>query len=464
MNSFLKCNRGNVAMMFGIALVPLFTIAGIGLDLMRSTATRADLSQAVDAGLLAAARAKSTSPSLSDAELQKIARRVFDANSNDKATIDTFSVVYDPAAGNFTATMDARTDTILLKAVGIDTLDINVRSEAKLAPSRRLELALVLDNTDSMKGQKIEDLRSAALDLVNTVMPGVPGETYVSIVPFARHVRVSLDTEGASWLDVPPPSSYDANVCVTDQNASMAAGCSTQATTCTQDGLSVSCNKLQCPSGVSAVQSCSVVEIDQEWFGCLGSRPYPLNIEDRDYDTDPARGIVNNVSGNGDCPSELLPLSNSKTVVEDTLNALLARGNTYIPSGLSWGYRTLSPQEPYSEGKSYEDIKAQLGTKALILMTDGDNTASFSDSPNGNHYGNNTAEADTYTDELCTEIKSNDITVYTIAFQVTNSSTKTLLENCATNPSLYFDATNASALTDAFAEIAASLTELTLTR
>ena len=51
--SFLRSARGNVAMMFAIALMPLMIGAGAGLDFARGMMVRQQMSEALDAAALA---------------------------------------------------------------------------------------------------------------------------------------------------------------------------------------------------------------------------------------------------------------------------------------------------------------------------------------------------------------------------------------------------------------------------
>jgi Flp pilus assembly protein TadG len=53
LRDFTISTRGNVAMMFGIALVPLLVAAGVGLDYARSALVRSQMSDALDAASLA---------------------------------------------------------------------------------------------------------------------------------------------------------------------------------------------------------------------------------------------------------------------------------------------------------------------------------------------------------------------------------------------------------------------------
>ena len=157
------------------------------------------------------------------------------------------------------------------------------------------------------------------------------------------------------------------------------------------------------------------------------------------------------------CGSELRPLTNDMGAVKSTINGLRARGLTYIPSGIAWGWRTLNNGEPFTEARGPYEANTQ---KVMIIMTDGDNTRS----QNGNrHNGRNIANANQTTSRMCTNVKAGDIEVYTIAYEITNNATKNLMRNCATNSSMYFDASNAAQLNAAFEDIGRNLIKVRLT-
>lgn len=59
--------------------------------------------------------------------------------------------------------------------------------------------------------------------------------------------------------------------------------------------------------------------------------------------------------------------------------------------------------------------------------------------------------------QICTNMKTDGIAIYTVAFDVTDSTVKTLLKNCASSPSNYFTATDTASLTTAFHDIAISI-------
>jgi hypothetical protein len=190
------------------------------------------------------------------------------------------------------------------------------------------------------------------------------------------------------------------------------------------------------------------------------------------YDKGKAKG-----SGGPDqnCPPRAVtPLTNAKNTVNSAINALAPNGNTVIPAGLLWGWRVLSPTEPFTEGKPYDDEK---WIKAIVLLSDGEN---FVNGGVGNH--NKSAynafgyaasghlgrtngskaeqELDNKTATVCSAIKAKGILVYTIGFQISDTTTQNLLKNCATEPDMYYNSPSNEQLAAVFQDIAQGLGEL----
>jgi len=183
---------------------------------------------------------------------------------------------------------------------------------------------------------------------------------------------------------------------------------------------------------------------------------------------------------NLDCPdTAILPLTNTKQSVLDAINAMVANGGTNIHMGAAWGFRALSPSEPFTEGRAYDVATA----KVMIIMTDGENTSYSSSNMNGAYYytaygypynGRLGAvgwsstqlrtEMDVRTVEACTNAKAQDITIYTIGLNPPNTATQTMLQNCASSiANAYFPAVP-SELDSVFAEIANQLSALRLSQ
>jgi hypothetical protein len=128
------------------------------------------------------------------------------------------------------------------------------------------------------------------------------------------------------------------------------------------------------------------------------------------------------------------------------VNALTPAGNTNITVGLAWGMTLLSSQEPFTEGvaPATKDV-----TKIIVLMTDGDNTE--------NRWTSSASSINARTQLACQSAKTAKIEVYTIRLMEGN---QTLLENCASNPSNYYNVENAADLVPVFQAIGERLSQL----
>ncbi|EFL88551.1 Flp pilus assembly protein TadG [Ahrensia sp. R2A130] len=191
-------------------------------------------------------------------------------------------------------------------------------------------------------------------------------------------------------------------------------------------------------------------------------------------------------------------LTDNKNTTQAKLTSMQASGATNVQMGVAWGWRTLSPGEPFTEGRPYD---AEDNKKIMIIMTDGNNTY-YPTNIYGNQYaqdnksfygghghsvkgrifdgydgeanpGHNsqtfTKAMDEHLTETCTNAKNAGITIYSIAFDVPNgSSVKATLEDCASSDvgggKLYFDANNNAALIDTFEKIAERLADLRISK
>ena len=180
---------------------------------------------------------------------------------------------------------------------------------------------------------------------------------------------------------------------------------------------------------------------------------------------------------NGCGMEPITPLTNDKQLLLDNIDAMNAKGGTLIPVGLAWGWRVISPDEPFTEGKDYNDVEVN---KAIILLTDGNNWLGTRNNHNRSYYSafgyvsegrlgttnKSAAQAalDPKTADVCENIKDEGIRLYTITFKVSNSATQALMEECATSPALYFDSPSNEQLEVVFQAIARDLSNLRLSR
>ena len=138
-------------------------------------------------------------------------------------------------------------------------------------------------------------------------------------------------------------------------------------------------------------------------------------------------------------------------------------GSTYIAPGVVWGMRTLSSTKPFTQGLPYSQMDSKSLRKVIIIMTDGSNTAAKN--PRNHYHDNyNRAASDKTTLDACKEAKNSKMELYTISFGNVGESTKKLMQNCASDASNYYDASNAHGLREAFEAIAGGLAGLYLSK
>jgi archaellin len=130
-------------------------------------------------------------------------------------------------------------------------------------------------------------------------------------------------------------------------------------------------------------------------------------------------------------------------------------GNTNVTIGLVWAWHALTPNAPLTEAAA----PATDLDKVLIILTDGDNTESWKNSNNTKVTSQSSIDARTKL--VCDNIKAANIKVYAIRVIDGNA---TLLSQCASSPTMYYDVQNASQLNNVFSSIAQNLANLRLAK
>ncbi|WP_298743310.1 ubiquitin-activating E1 FCCH domain-containing protein [uncultured Brevundimonas sp.] len=189
--------RGNVAMLFGLSLPVLILMTFGGVDIHRISTVRVNLQDALDAAALAAAR----SPYTAEADLQRVGLAALKANlqAYPNVTLEEDLTRFSLSSDDVVIA-DARVQVktlvanIFLPPYGQmmdDYLPVGGHSEVDRS-SRNIEVALVLDVTGSMSGQRILDLKAAAKELVDIIVQPVQTPYYskLALVPYSMGVNV----------------------------------------------------------------------------------------------------------------------------------------------------------------------------------------------------------------------------------------------------------------------------------
>ena len=191
----------------------------------------------------------------------------------------------------------------------------------------------------------------------------------------------------------------------------------------------------------------------KSWRVCANARPSPNEVNDVPPNTDPFSSQYTQWSYGCDA-ARAIGLTAEKSTVKNTINNMSAGGYTRIDEGAAWAYRMVSPnwRGQWGDPDLPLDYNTALMDKAVIIMTDGENNPKD---------GTNTSTANNRLSAACTNMKDNNIIVYTIQFRENSPSLKALLRNCATDSDHYFYA-GTDDLSAVFTEIANQLSNLRL--
>ena len=420
LKSFIADRTANVALGFAIVVTPLVAGVGGALDYTRTYTIGAEIQGALDTGVLAAASLSQTR------DPEEVVRAYIEAAiAEHEGVIENLVVTVTPNvalnARDVRAQALVTVPTVLLGVAGIDRLRMTREAEAT-EQVRNLEIALVLDVSGSMSGSKIAALRDAATEFVQVVMAGqVSDMTSVSIIPYNGGVRLP---------------DYVNNQLITGSNP----------------------NRTGCPE-----------------YG----HDHPVTLDPPANSLDWLVWRGNDQVGSRSsafCPESdeaAVFLRNNQTDLTDLIATLDAGGNTGLDVATAWGARALDPVWRGRLGGDFPDRPVDYDDpstiKALVVMTDGAATAQIRNAwdddedewDNYNLYPSSTSRANMA--QACDEAEARGVDVYTIAFQLSGSTNRDLMRNCASHPDNYFEVENMD-IAVAFSAIAADLNTLRLSR
>lgn len=149
--AFAKDERGNIAVIFAIALLPLLSFIGAAVDYTRASSSKASMQSALDSATLMAAK---DAANLSAAELSTKAEGYFRAmytraemTGVEVITVYTVQSGSTPASVLMTSSGDMTTE--FMGIIGFKKMTLKTSSTASWA-NTKLRVALALDVTGSM--------------------------------------------------------------------------------------------------------------------------------------------------------------------------------------------------------------------------------------------------------------------------------------------------------------------------
>lgn len=576
--NFACDQRGVVAIIFGIAAIPIMGMVGASLDYSRAANVQTQLQDALDGAILTVAHERQLSDTQIEAAVRtQIEAMVGGAHGANSLTLNISRSPDENTLVEITATM--KVATTILDIMGVN--DIVVGANAAVGVDfQSLEVALVLDNTGSMRSSgRIASLREAALDFVDVVTEeGESDNVKIALVPYTAQVNIGNTTTMEQYLDKEGLSEHHAQLIEGQVIARHSGGsCVPQISSLDMpfdsDSDFAGSGGPSIPGfarlsfldaygdvireliGINAAHASSITPYDYvyqggciynptqishwqlyeqmddvAWKGCVEARPEPFDVTDTPPDDDNPdtlwvpgfwiddsgwRSTNNwlsdreppgsNFHQNGEhysvykyassaghsvdeipnttrgpaqnCGDPIVPLTDNFSLLEDRIDDMTywLGGGTVTAQGVIWGWRTLSPAQPFTEGEPYDEV-----SKVMVVMTDGRNElVSSSNNALGSHYSayghlrtgrfpsQSVNGARQYIDErtlaACANAKATGIIIYTVTFGL-DAASRTMWDTCATESDMAYHVNSSSDLIGAFNEIADSVGELRLTR
>lgn len=436
LKSFGNAQGGSVMAMTAILVPAVFLSAGAAFDVTRMFQTRSHMNNALDAAILLAGNNLSRGMPV-NARFRREFEQAFEANFQGRnGTLPPYKITSFNASsvtGEISARVESSIDASITRLAGYETLDIASESTA-VFKQVKTEVAMMLDITGSMGGQKIRDLKTAANSALNILLSDQNKRvTRVGLVPYASSVNLGrkarivtrgndlLATAGAGVSFI--SNNVPTNDCVTERGGREAA-------------------------------------TDAHY------RNAPLGSDFR---------TVNGITSGTrlKCPvSRIQPMTNRKARLKREINRMSADGYTAGHIGVAWSYYMLSEKwKNFWPSESRPSAYSDEVKKIAIVMTDGEFNTAY-DGVTKNPFGSQKTKSSKLARDICENMKAAKkgnpgITIYSVAFDAPKDA-RELLRDCASEDThaetFYYEAQNGQELTDAFRAIANSIQKLRLTR
>lgn len=528
---FRRGDDGAIAVIFALLLVPLLAFATAAIEYGRMTMERTRIQVSADAVSLALApRAFGKGEAEILAEANKMLNSLY-PNDRFKAVKTPTDPVVSADGAEITLQVEGPF-TPVFKFLHFPTAPLARTAKAVIDKTQH-EIALVIDNSGSMSSSaggdsKMRSAQRAAIKLIDAMMTSglSASRTKFSVVPFTLGVKIGSQYRNESWMDrygaspvhyepnfeTPPAGSggratrFD----LLDAFGGGWAGCVE-----TRPGAWAT-NDAAPTTGVPASLFVPMAAPDEPgdsgksedesrgWTysnSYLDDNPSPQCNRDRTgsadfvraqkklckYDTDRSLDTSEGRGPNYNCKGQALSrLTSNTTSLRNSINAMTADGNTNLLEGFTWGWRTLSPNLPFADGRAYD---AKDNRKIIVLLTDGMNVWNAATNHNRSIYSpmgfyanarlgtpapTNATEAraqmDAKTLEACNNAKAspNNVIIYTVGFSVSSdpidSKGLALLKNCASAPEMAYVANDSEAIVNVFISISRSINGLRLAR
>ena len=430
--TYIGNEKGSFAVISAAIMAVLAMSAGFAINLAQLHGVRSNLGQALDAAVTSTARDITTGKiEAKDArdrvELFLTANTDGDMIAGDRLVLD--KLVVDKTSSTVEATAYVDVD-LYFPLFGLSDKRRVSNISAAVYSDKKIEVAMMLDVTGSMGGQKIKDLKSAANNALDAFLGGqdqTKPRVRVAIVPYANAVNTGALSNVVhaektyTAIDVEPPAQDDA----------IAVGAYT------------------------APDKCATERKGTQQFTSAGPDVAKVN---RDYRLD-------------FCPNAVLqPLSADIGALKSTVKSFSANGYTGGHIGIQWTWYMLSNSWKDVLPKDAQPLAfdKKKVAKYAILMTDGEFNTAYAGVPVKGNPTNQASLSRSNAERLCDAMRKDGIEIFSVGFQLKAAGAKGVMKNCANKDTSsirhYYEASTGDELNQAFLEIAHNIERLAITK
>ena len=412
--ALLRPEQGQVAILLALSVLPIALVSGFAIDFQMLTTKKSKAHYSLDSAAIAGARA--LREGASETEARQLVKNYYASSlENTETNLDCQSpgVVID--TNDLHASTSCEMNTTLSAIAGIEQLSFNIESSTTYGIGK-VDVSFVFDVSGSMGGSRISDLKAAAHDAVNTLLPEDP----------------------------PIGSEDDIRIAMVSYNGAFNAG-----------------SYFENVTGKSPYRTVYYKD-DGEWkeYNYHTTCVFERSGDEAFTDAPPGEDQYLMAAGpyeQNDCNNAGSPLAltSNDEPLHDYVDALSAGGNTAGHLGVGWGWYMISPRwSPYLPVAATPlDYGEPDTAKAIVLMTDGAfNTVG--------HYSN--GNSSWQAKQMCDAIKEKDVVIYSVAFQAPEAG-EDVLNYCASGADNFFDPQDGEELSDAYSSIATSISDLRIT-
>lgn len=505
---------GATGMLFGMLAVVMMMFSGLAVDMGRWVHSKKVTSEALDAAVLAGARSLMEEPDDVD-RAKEVARAVYEENVSSRFDLEVDSVDFEVVDNGqaVEAVGEATLKTLIMRIAGIDELPVITESGAGLPKASKggggsnIEVSVMLDVTGSMcdngsgpctSSIKLDGLRVASKKLIDMVVQADQSQatSRIALVPFSTRVRVGPNGGGGDMMTAltgldPTWTGWFRKCQQSSGGGGSESGGNWQ---CHQWGVehAVHWKIMPCVTDRFYKSGWVYDYTDNapgpgQWLNAHDGTRMPFSKDSTDTPpphktgqtpNDPATHW--NYRSSGYCSNvaeenEIMPLTSDKNALNARIDGLEAFGATAGALGTAWSWYMLSPEwngavwqgdqqpGPYADGTPLGE--GVLPTrKVAVLMTDGVFNTYRS------WKGQDQQQVSDYAKQLCENMKAKGIEIYTVGFDLDSlpAAERAIaidtLQSCGTDIEHFYNTFDVDELVQAFKNIGAKLSQVTLTR